>query len=176
MRTDDTPGLECSIFTYREGVLSRVGHDLRLRVGRWEVTLGDGGATLAARFETASVRVAAAIRDGRDAPGVLSSGDVRQIEQAMADDVLEVRRFPTVTFDAKVARPADDRAILDGTLAIKGVRRPLVVEARVVGDAWTATVTLHQPDFGITPYRALLGALKIRPDLRVEVRVPRSIG
>jgi polyisoprenoid-binding protein YceI len=75
-----------------------------------------------------------------------------------------------------VARPADDRAILDGTLAIKGVRRPLVVEARVVGDAWTATVTLHQPDFGITPYRALLGALKIRPDLRVEVRVPRSIG
>lgn len=176
MRSDDTPGLECSIFTFKEGVLSRVGHDLRLRAGRWEVTLGDGGATLTARFETASVKVAAAIRDGRDAPGLLSSGDVRQIEHAIADDVLEARRFPTVTYEAKVTRAGDDRATLDGTLTVKGVRRPLVVEARLAGDAWTATVTLHQPDFGITPYRALLGALKIRPDLRVEVRVPRALG
>lgn len=174
MRSDDTPDLDCSIFAFKEGVLSRVGHDLRLRVGRWEVTHSDG--VVSARFETASVAVVAAQRDGRDAPGLLSSSDIRQIEKALADEILEVRRFPTVSFTAKVAARDEARARLEGALTLKGIERRLVVEARLDGERWAATVALHQPDFGITPYRALLGALKIRPDLRVDVRVPRRIG
>jgi hypothetical protein len=37
-------------------------------------------------------------------------------------------------------------------------------------------VTLHQPDFRIEPYRAALGALKIKPDVRVRVRIPKRDG
>jgi hypothetical protein len=30
-----------------------------------------------------------------------------------------------------------------------------------------ARITVHQPDFGIRPYRALLGALAVKPDVVV---------
>ena len=37
-----------------------------------------------------------------------------------------------------------------------------------------ADVTLQQPDFGIKPYKALGGALKVKPEVRVSVRVLKS--
>ena len=36
-----------------------------------------------------------------------------------------------------------------------------------------AEVTLHQPDYGIKPYSAMFGALKIKPDIRVRLRLRR---
>lgn len=33
---------------------------------------------------------------------------------------------------------------------------------------------VHQPDFGITPFKAMLGALRIQPQVDVELVVPRS--
>jgi len=35
-----------------------------------------------------------------------------------------------------------------------------------------AEVPIHQPDFGIKPYSAMLGALKVKPDLVVRCSVP----
>ena len=42
-------------------------------------------------------------------------------------------------------------------------------------DSLLELVRLHQPDFGITPYRAMLGALKVKADVRVTIaaRWPR---
>jgi hypothetical protein len=37
-----------------------------------------------------------------------------------------------------------------------------------------AEVKIHQPDFGIKPYTAALGALKVKPDVLVRVSVPRE--
>ena len=40
---------------------------------------------------------------------------------------------------------------------------------------WMVTVVrLHQPDFGIKPYSALLGTLKIKPEVTVRCSVPRA--
>ena len=41
-------------------------------------------------------------------------------------------------------------------------------------DDWVAELKLHQPDFGIKPYSAALGALKVKPDILVRVSVPRQ--
>jgi hypothetical protein len=48
------------------------------------------------------------------------------------------------------------------------------VQAKKVGSHFVAQVVLHQPDFGIKPYSAMLGALRIRPDVRIELSVPTS--
>jgi hypothetical protein len=40
------------------------------------------------------------------------------------------------------------------------------------GDDVVGEVTLHQPDYGIKPYSAMLGTLKIRPDVKVRIRLP----
>jgi hypothetical protein len=37
-----------------------------------------------------------------------------------------------------------------------------------------AEIKLHQPDFGIKPFTAALGALKVKPDVVVRVSVPKD--
>jgi hypothetical protein len=44
--------------------------------------------------------------------------------------------------------------------------------ARRSGARLSGEVVIHQPDFGIEPYRALGGALRVRPDVSVEFDLP----
>ena len=53
-----------------------------------------------------------------------------------------------------------------------GRSKALTIEARRDAGRWVAEVLLHQPDFGVKPYSAMLGTLKIKPDVRVRVSVP----
>ena len=63
----------------------------------------------------------------------------------------------------------DDEALITGELSLHGVTRPLAITARHVGDRWVADVPLHQPDFGIKPFSAFLGSLRVKPDVRVRI-------
>jgi hypothetical protein len=55
-----------------------------------------------------------------------------------------------------------------------GKARSIQTSIRADGDRWVAEVTVHQPDFGLKPYTAALGALKVKPDVIVRVSVPRQ--
>ena len=66
-----------------------------------------------------------------------------------------------------------ERARIEGTLTLRGVIRPLAVDAVADAAAWRAEVRLDQRDFGIKPFTAMLGALRVRADVRVAIRVPR---
>ena len=47
-----------------------------------------------------------------------------------------------------------------------------MVPGRRDGDRLRAEVTIHQLAFGIRPYTALLGTLRVRPDVIVRLSVP----
>ena len=49
--------------------------------------------------------------------------------------------------------------------------KALVARTTKVSERQQLELTLHQPDFGITPYRAMLGTLKIRADVQIRVTV-----
>jgi hypothetical protein len=158
----DATSAECLVYTYREGLLAAVGHDLCLRVSRWHVELGEGDA-IAAEFDAASLR----------AHGV-SPDDARKIEKNAADDVLAARRFPTITFRSTRVVRDGERARIEGELTLHGTTRPLAFDAAVDGESWQAEVRLDVRDFGIKPYSAMFGTLRVRADVRVVVRVPRA--
>ena len=63
---------------------------------------------------------------------------------------------------------------MTGTLALHGVERQITVQVRPEGDRMVAAVPLHQADFGIRPFSALLGALKVKPDLTVRLSLPAA--
>jgi len=170
--TLDAAAARCRVFTFKEGLLSRVAHDLEIDVTRFEIEVSDDGAVVA-RFWPDSLRVLHALEDGRPAPRALSDKDKRKIEKNIEAEVLEVKRHPgPITFRASGASGSDGPLTIEGTLTLHGRERRLTVRARREGDALLARVRLHQPDFGITPYSAMLGALKIQPEVEVEVRVP----
>jgi polyisoprenoid-binding protein YceI len=151
---------ECLVYVYKDGLLSPVGHDLTLRVNRVAVEVAPDGATLEARFDPRSLTVAA--------PASLSASDRDTIERTIVDEVLEARRHPEIHLSARVQRDGD-RALVRGTLHLHGRTRPLTVAVERAGGAWRARVPLRQRDFDIRPYTALLGGLRVRDEVLVEL-------
>lgn len=163
----------CLIFTFKEGLLSPIAHDLKLQVEDFELEVDEEAHTLAGQFATASVRVVCARRDGEDAPDLLSASDREKIERIIRQNVLHTARFPQATLDASYV-PEGDQARIEGTLLLHGQRRPLRAVAMRRDGAWVCELELSQPDFGIKPYSAALGTLKVAPTVRVRVEVPAS--
>ncbi len=102
--------------------------------------------------------------------GEITAGDQTTIERNIVEDVLEAKRYPEIRF--RSTRIAGLH--VEGTLSLHGRERPIAFDVREEGDRRIAEVRLHQPDFGIKPYRAMLGTLRIRPDVLVRVSARRE--
>jgi polyisoprenoid-binding protein YceI len=173
LRIDAGPA-ECLIFTYKDGLLSPIAHDLKIRVSRFTVDIDPASRAIEARFDARSLEVVCARQDGRDQPGALSDADKRKIEATIVADVLEADRHPDVRFVSSSVEPEGDGYRVQGRLTLHGVTRPISFTTQALAAQQVAEVTLSQPDFGIKPYRAMLGALKLRADVTVRVALPTS--
>lgn len=162
----------CEVLTFREGLLSAAAHDLVLRVGTFAIDVDPAVPAVRATFDAASLRVLTALRDGRPLPGALSAADARDIERAIREKVLHAERFPEIRFAASAVSARQDGYEVRGTLTLAGRSRELAIDVREAAGRLGAEVSLHQPDFGIRPYSAMLGAIRVKPDVRVRVSVP----
>ncbi len=162
----DPSTASCDVFTFREGALARVGHDLKLRATRFQIEADR--AFVRARFDAQSLRVVAAMRAGLEDPFALSDTDRRDIERTCARQVLEAHRFPEIVFTSSAVEPGLVRGILSlhGTEA-SGDFAVEQVEGRAV-----AEMELDVRRFGIRPYSAMFGALRVAPRVRVVVSTP----
>ncbi len=176
-RYDATHG-ECLVFTFKEGVLSAVAHDLKLRVGRFFLDVeGQGEAqTIEARFEVGSIEVVCAMRGEEEQPSTLGESDRRKIEQLLRGEVLGGDKHPEVRFRSTAVRREGEGFRIEGELSVRGATRAIVAQSRPVAGRQQAEITLNQPDFGIKPYSAMLGALRIRPEVRVRVSLAVDAG
>ncbi len=168
----DAATAECLVFTYKEGLLSAIAHDLEIRVERFDVDVDEAALAVRARFDPASLRVVTALREGAPMPGALSNADKSKIEQNIRDDALETREHAEIRFVSSAITREGKGARIAGDLTLHGKTRPVTLEARAEGDRLVAEVRLHQPDFGIKPYSAMLGALKIKPGVLVRCALP----
>ena len=130
--------------------------------------LNRGGERVRARFDAASLKVVRALT------GSLSASDQQKIEQTIVDEVLHAHEHPAILFASSAVTPEGDGFRVAGELTLHGRTRPLSFLAAPDGDRMVVTATIHQPDFAIKPYSAMLGALKIRPDVTVRASVPRA--
>lgn len=170
----DASSAECLIFTYKEGLLSAIAHDLMLRVDRFaiEVSPAPGGWRIDARFAADSVHVVCSLRGGdphQQSP--IDEGDRRKIERATHDEVLQVARHPEIRFEGTATATAAGYEAV-GELTLHGVTRPLRLTSHAAGASQVGEVVIHQPDYGIKVFTAMLGTLKIRPDVRIRVTLP----
>jgi polyisoprenoid-binding protein YceI len=171
MATYDKSNGECFVFTSKEGLLSKAAHDLKIQVGRFEIQVEDASRAIEATFDSSSLRLVSAQVDGREES--LSAHDVEKIHDHIVKDVLHSKEFPEVRFVSSSVKPLEDGFRVKGSLTLHGQTRPLSVDIRAEGAQWVTDVPLHQPDFGIRPFRALFGTIRIKPGVRVRVSVPR---
>jgi YceI-like domain len=170
----DGPRIACAVFVFREGAFAAMGHDLELQVTDFDLEIGEGSAVNAS-CRTDSLRVVGVLRQG-DTDAVdesqPSAGDRQGIERDVARDILEADKYPRATFRSTKVEPAGDGYRVTGLLDLHGAVREVTVTAQRRGDRAVARFTLNQPDYRIKPYRAFLGALRVKPEVVVEVSAP----
>jgi hypothetical protein len=167
----DHSAAECLVFTYREGPLSALGHDLMLRVTRFEVDVTPVTHAIEARFDASSLRVVAGSRGSALHDGALDEHDRRKIEKSIRDEVLHAHLHPSILFRSTEVLRAGSGHDVTGELTLHGVTRTITLQSRLEGGRQTAELTLHQPDYGIRPYTAFLGALRVKPSVTVRIRI-----
>lgn len=173
MPTFNASNADCFVFTFKEGLLSAIAHDLRIRVTDFQVELDADNDTIKGTFDPRSLRVVGAMVNGADAPGKLSDGDKQKIQENIVNDVLHPAQHPSVAFESEAYREKGDGYQVKGTLTLHGQQKSIVVDVRDTGDRYVAEAVVHQPDFGIKPYSAMLGTLKIKPDVKIHLSVPK---
>ncbi len=165
----ETPDAECLVFTFKDGLLSSVGHDLQLRVGRFWIEVEP--SRVRAEFDSRSLEVVGAMEAGRLAPEALTEENKKQIAATARNEVLHANLHPTATFESKRVTRSDERhAQVVGTLCLCGAKRTLTCNASATNGQWLVEVELLQSDYGIRPYRALMGALKVQDRVRILLR------
>jgi polyisoprenoid-binding protein YceI len=105
--------------------------------------------------------------------------DVPKVTEAMlGDQVLDVKKYPSIAFESTVVSGRGSAAALDllitGNLTIRGTTRPVrsAVSAKIDGDTLTATgkFAIKQTDFGIKPV-SVGGVVKVKDELTINFTI-----
>lgn len=163
-------GHEIWVLTSKEGLLSHMAHDLKMRAENVRWAYEPRQKRLEVWVPAAGLKVEAASTSGEYSTDLLSSSDKAKIENHMHNEVLEAQRFPQIHFQTQ---EVSDKEVL-GALTLHGVTRPLRFAYRREGEYWWAEVMLDQRDFGIAPFKAMMGTLKVAPVVKVVAKIPVS--
>jgi polyisoprenoid-binding protein YceI len=157
-----------SIRTTRQGAASKAGHDLRIEVGSWEAEfkLGEGpeqsAMTLAA--DSRSLRVI----EGTGGIKSLTGDDMASIQKTIGDEVL---KGCAIEFRSSEVRGASGGGVsVRGELDLNGRTAPVTFDLALGDDGRvTGSAAVKQTDFGMKPYSALFGALKVADEVTVAI-------
>lgn len=170
MRFDQSTA-KCQIFTYKEGLLSAFAYDLRIDVGSFVVEL-DGESMINARFDAGSVHVDCAMVGESERADLLSDADRREIDGIIRNVVLQTGTYSEITFRSDSVDKEDSTYRVRGNLGLHGKEKEITFTVRRQGNCRVAEALLHLSDYGIQPFSALFGAVRIKPDILIRVTLP----
>jgi polyisoprenoid-binding protein YceI len=153
-----------SVHTRRGGAAAKAGHDLELHVTRWEGALDLEAGTAELSADASSLRVQ------RGTGGMMELGeeDKDNIHKTIDDEVLEKRN---ISFRSETLEAAgDDRWRVEGKLTLAGSTQPISFDLIVRDGVVQATALVTQTRWGMKPFSALFGTLKVLDEVEVQLQ------
>jgi polyisoprenoid-binding protein YceI len=151
-----------AVRTGRTGTVAKAGHDLVIHVTKWRGTLDTDAPGVELDVDATSLKV----REGTGGMKGLDDGDLANIEQTIDDDVLKRQ---DVSFRSTSVERDGDKLSVTGDLTLRGTTRPLTFDLAVADGRVRGTAVVKQTEWGMKPYTALFGALKVADEVRVEI-------
>lgn len=151
------------------GSASRMGHRLVLAVGEWSAAVEMDGDVVAKVSFSADLG-SLSVESGTGGVTPLTVVD-KQVIMRNANKALEVQHYPEVIFESVEAVMTEGTLDLAGNLTIHGVTEPLDATMTLRDGRATASIPVTQSDFGIRPYSAMLGQLKVRDEVVVDLDI-----
>jgi polyisoprenoid-binding protein YceI len=160
-----------TVQAFAEGLFSAVGHDPVIAIRNFSGELRFVPET----FESASLRVTIDV-NSLAVTGKVKEKDRVDIERTMREQVLEVQKYSEIVFSSnnistnRVAR-GRYRVRIIGDLTLHGVTQKslwISAEASATDDTLRAKgeFSLKQSDFGIKPFSAVGGTIKLKNELK----------
>jgi polyisoprenoid-binding protein YceI len=155
-----------SVRTRRVGAAAKAGHDLLLRVNSWDATLVVGEDHSDTSMRLSADATSLHVVKGTGGIQELGEDDVANIEQTIDAEVL--KRHDIEFTSTRVSASSDGRLRAEGRLTLAGTTAPISFNL-ATGDDGTlsARAVVTQTDWGVRPYTALWGALKVADDVEV---------
>jgi polyisoprenoid-binding protein YceI len=160
-----------TIKTGREGAAAKAGHDLTLEATSWEGTLELGdNPSVKLTIDPASIEV----REGQGGAKPLDEGDKDDIKKSMTKDILGSDQ---ISFESSDVQVDNGSMKVSGNLSVAGNSDSIDVPL-TVGDDGTVqcSVKLSQSQFGIKQFKALMGALKVKDTVEVQIEAKLPTG
>ena len=154
-----------TVRTKRTGAASKAGHDLLIEVTSWSATLDpDADPALTLTADSRSLRVL----DGSGGIQALGDDDKAGIEKTIDEEVLT---GTAIEFRSSAVELSPDGAgTVHGELELAGRRHPIAFDLTAGPDGrLTGTATVRQSDWGMKPYSALFGTLKVADEVEVAI-------
>ena len=110
----------------------------------------------------------------------VSTGDRQKIEGTMRDEVLEIAKYPDISFkstsvSASKTGEGQYQARISGELTLHGVTRPVALTAQLeFGDKTLRAkggFAVKQSNFGIKPVSVAGGTIKVKDDLKFTFEI-----
>jgi polyisoprenoid-binding protein YceI len=154
--------------TGRQGMAAKAGHDLTFEAANWKATVivDDDPARneVTATIEPRSLEVKAATGGAKP----VTEKDKREI----AKNITGLLGNSSITFTSTSVEVQDTMVQAAGELSIGGTSRPVTLDLTAAPSGrLTGTMTVTQSEFGIKPYSAMLGALKVKDEVEIDLDV-----
>jgi polyisoprenoid-binding protein YceI len=159
------------VLTGKAGLFGGLGHDHRIRARSFVGTIVHDPASPA----SSSVEITVQAEDLDVLPIGADRKDGPKVEEAMREDVLHVDNWPTIAFRSRSVTLNGSGVRVHGDLTMAGQTKPVTVDMRlqVGGRRLLATgrFTIVQSNWGIEPYSAALGTIKVADEVTFDLRV-----
>ena len=160
-----------TVFVGKAGALSFLAHDHNIAVRSFSgrVVVPEAGAAQGS-LELEVDAKSLALLDK------ISDKDRAEITKSMHDAVLESGKFPKITFRSTgVSHVSGASLTVNGDLTLHGVTKriavPVTVSATPQQLRATGKFILQQTDFGITPYSAAAGSIKVKNEVILNFNI-----
>lgn len=158
-----------AVRTKRAGAAAKAGHDLLLHVTAWEGTIHAADDPAETRLELRADAGSLRVIEGTGGIQALGDDDIASIHQTIDEEVL---KGEGIEFRSTRVQPSGDgsRLAVEGELTIVGRSNPVSFELELADDgAVRGTAVVTQTEWGLEPYSALFGALKVHDDVELEL-------
>jgi polyisoprenoid-binding protein YceI len=148
----------------------KAGHDLIIDVGQWDATaeVREDGSLGAVQLNADPHSLQ--VREGLRGVKPLSDKDRADIRRTIDEKILAGR---PIAFRSTAVESDNGGLSVRGELELAGTKRPASFALSVDADGRVrGTLTVTQSDWGIKPYRGMMGALKVRDTVEVVIDVP----
>jgi polyisoprenoid-binding protein YceI len=163
-----------TVRTGTAGPMAKAAHNLELWVTSWsaELVVGEelSRTTLSLEADSRSLRVIG----GHGGPKPLTDADKPRVEANIDNKVL---KGGEISFRSTAVGGDGDRLAVEGELSLLGSTGPASFTLTVGEDGHiSASTTVTQTAFGIEPYSAMMGALRVSDEVGIEIdgRLPAA--